>query len=267
MGDNGSPGENDQITNVQNVIGGGGSDHLAGNEGPNELSGDAFGSPRQPHEHDVLIGRGGNDILTGGSGSNVLVGGPGNDWLLASNVPARGVGPDRFYGGPGNDLIDLGGGSARAAPFVSCGSGNDRVLYPAQHSLIPRDCETVQPGESSLSTHLTRITQTLIAVNLINTYGGPAERVATVYLYGPFPRRARHPRLLGVGSVRVKVNRHQRVLLHLTRRGSQLLRDDHHTKVLVGVGYSYHYPSTRRLQPPSKLSGWTVDFQATSSRP
>lgn len=88
----GSQGEHDTITGVENARGGSGDDTLLGDAGPNGLS----GGPGD----DELDGRGGDDELAGETGI------------------------DSFQGGDGADAIDS---NDDRGELVSCGAGNDLI--------------------------------------------------------------------------------------------------------------------------------------------
>ena len=79
---NAATSENDNVkSDVEDVWGGPGDDHLVGNNGPNGLNGDAG------NDHldglggdDVLVGFGGSDFLDGGANADRLVGSAGSDY-------------------------------------------------------------------------------------------------------------------------------------------------------------------------------------------
>jgi Ca2+-binding RTX toxin-like protein len=79
-------GDVDEISNVENVIGGDGNDFIYGFSGRNVLNGGAG--------NDSLDGLGGNDTLIGGAGDDRLYGASGNDSILLD-------------GGDGNDTADF----------------------------------------------------------------------------------------------------------------------------------------------------------------
>jgi Ca2+-binding RTX toxin-like protein len=58
-------------TDVENVIGGSGNDHITGSSKDNRLEGGAG--------NDTLSGMGGDDVLVPGAGNDTLIGGPGED--------------------------------------------------------------------------------------------------------------------------------------------------------------------------------------------
>ncbi len=91
----------DQISNVENIIGSRHNDYIRGDSGNNELSGG--------DGNDVLIGDAGRDILNGGRGADTLTGGADADvfrfWDFSS-----GAGPDTIKDfQTGLDKIDLSG--------------------------------------------------------------------------------------------------------------------------------------------------------------
>lgn len=101
--DDGARGERDRIaTDIENLIGGAGSDRLSGDRRRN-LLGAGYG-------RDLLAGRGGDDDMSGGAGPDVIEGGRGLDFVT---------------GGAGNDQLDLRDGTLDDA---SCGHGRDRIL-------------------------------------------------------------------------------------------------------------------------------------------
>ncbi|MDR6149625.1 Ca2+-binding RTX toxin-like protein [Sphingomonas sp. SORGH_AS742] len=95
---------NDQITNVENLIGSNFTDYLAGDGGVNALDGAAG--------NDTLVGGGGNDVLFGGDGDDILMGGTGADALI---------------GGRGTDTASWAGSSSGVNASLATGvaSGGD----------------------------------------------------------------------------------------------------------------------------------------------
>jgi hemolysin type calcium-binding protein len=120
----GEAGEGDQLRDIENAVGGGASDRLAGTAFDNELR-----------------GRGGADVLTGRQGKDRIYGGSGRD---------------RIDAGDGDDFLDPGD----QADDFSCGLGNDVIVSPAPAEVIGR-CELMtfdltraagaRPGEGSES--------------------------------------------------------------------------------------------------------------------
>jgi Ca2+-binding RTX toxin-like protein len=78
LANDGSPGELDNVINMENLIGGGGNDTLTGNAGPNLIRG--LGG------NDQLRGLVGNDFLIGDAGTDLADGGAGNDLCRAEQV-------------------------------------------------------------------------------------------------------------------------------------------------------------------------------------
>ena len=101
----------DSLTNIENLIGSGYSDYLAGNAGSNVLDG-GIGN-------DFLYGRAGNDTLIGGAGDDQLFGGLGHD------VMSGGDGNDIYYVDSSADQVIEGAGA----------TGYDMVFATATFSL------------------------------------------------------------------------------------------------------------------------------------
>ena len=103
----GARNERDSVAiDVENVLGGSGSDSITGSTSVNELDGGAG--------NDTITGGNGNDVIDGGIGNDSLVGGVGNDVIDggAGNDTIRGeVGNDALDGESGIDQIDGGAGT------------------------------------------------------------------------------------------------------------------------------------------------------------
>jgi Ca2+-binding RTX toxin-like protein len=96
--ESGEAGENDTIgTEIENLIGGSGSDTLWGSAGNNRLS----GGPG----NDVLHGLSGNDVLIGDDGDDILYGDTGDDTFVATNATST-DGDDVLFCGAGHDALD-----------------------------------------------------------------------------------------------------------------------------------------------------------------
>ncbi|MDO8213229.1 hypothetical protein [Conexibacter sp. CPCC 206217] len=124
-GSGGAPGEGDVLSGIESASGGGGSDVLIGDDGPNGLSGGSGGD-------DVIDGRGGDDTLSGSGPSARVVGGDGDD---------------QIYGDAGE--VDAGRGDDRIADAtgrVQCGDGRDVVETPQRRATVGADCEAVEAG-------------------------------------------------------------------------------------------------------------------------
>jgi Ca2+-binding RTX toxin-like protein len=87
----------DQLTGIENVVGGSGSDSITGDAVANNLLGEAGA--------DSLLGEAGDDILQGGSGNDMLQGGADADRLYGDSDD------DTLKGGAGDDIIDGGADS------------------------------------------------------------------------------------------------------------------------------------------------------------
>jgi serralysin len=98
-------------TDIENAIGGSGSDTITGNGLNNTLSGGAGG--------DTLKGVNGDDTLNGDAGADYLYGGLGNDFL------SGGADTDYLYGEEGNDTLDGGIGS----DYLYGGAGIDTAVW------------------------------------------------------------------------------------------------------------------------------------------
>ncbi|MEP4194788.1 MAG: sulfatase-like hydrolase/transferase [Aliishimia sp.] len=108
----------DELTSIENVEGGGGDDLLSGDAGANILNGQMgddelrgkFGNDKLfgMQGDDVLAGDGGNDQLLGGQGNDTLGGGDGDDLLQGGNdddILFGSNGEDRLNGQNGNDIL------------------------------------------------------------------------------------------------------------------------------------------------------------------
>lgn len=143
----GATGEDDLLGEVEEVLGGAGSDALETSPtirsldgGPGEdvlTGGEAEDTLFGGTGNDVLLGNGGVDILEGGEGDDTMSGNEGEDridedrqeaeadhlWAVGL-APGQSGGNDVVDGGEGNDQIDLGPGRDRG----SAGGGIDLVF-------------------------------------------------------------------------------------------------------------------------------------------
>jgi Ca2+-binding RTX toxin-like protein len=94
-----------KLTNVENIIGGSGSDSITGTTADNRLEGGQ-----------------GNDTLSGAAGNDVLVGGDGDDTLNG------GAGADNFSGGVGFDTLDYSSAATGANFNTATTVGEVRLL-------------------------------------------------------------------------------------------------------------------------------------------
>ena len=114
----GEPGENDNLSNFENVSGGSGNDNLMGNDNANIL---AVG----PGD-DQANGRGGVDSLTGDTGNDVLIGGEGRDDIEA---------------GEGNDTLRLENPLGQYDRLLTCSDGKDTIVGIAAAPSVEIGCE------------------------------------------------------------------------------------------------------------------------------
>jgi Ca2+-binding RTX toxin-like protein len=115
----GQDGENDNVqTDVENVLGGAGDDHITADTDAKDVINNAFD------------GGGGNDTLTTLGGNDLLIGGSGQDTLDA---------------GAGDDSLLLVDGEKDTA---TCGDGNDTVNADPI-DVLSADCENVTIAASS----------------------------------------------------------------------------------------------------------------------
>lgn len=136
----GAAGENDALSAIENLRGGGAGGRLQGDDGPNALQAQAGTW--------TLSGRGGGDVIALGRGGGVLEGDAGNDVMTVS----RGTGVS-VLGGEGDDRIrvrgmgtasgDTGDDRVDAGLSGKCGPGRDILLDPGVSLPLPRDCELV----------------------------------------------------------------------------------------------------------------------------
>ena len=108
--------DEDNILNIENILGGQESDTISGSDEANLLNGLAGDDVIQGREgNDTLEGREGNDTLFGDRNNDILTGGAGNDLLQG------GTGIDVLEGNEGDDTLSGGIGS----DLLRGGSGND----------------------------------------------------------------------------------------------------------------------------------------------
>ena len=107
-----------QGAQIENAIGGFGSDSIAGNALANVLSGGAG--------NDTIEGLAGNDTIDGGPGRSYLRGGEGNDSIVG------GAGFDDINGNQGDDTCVSGGGD----DWVVGGKGDDSLVGSAGTNIV-----------------------------------------------------------------------------------------------------------------------------------
>ena len=114
----GEPGENDALSEIENVSGGDGADIIRGDGNVNILTGSAG--------DDLLEGRDANDVIFGGTGNDTLVGGPGTDDLES---------------GDDNDTIRLENPAGQYDRLIVCGPGKDTIVGLAARPSVSIECE------------------------------------------------------------------------------------------------------------------------------
>lgn len=128
--------KNDVLLNIENLIGGTGSDTLLGDLAANRLMGGAGNDQLDGRAgNDMLYGEAGRDLLNGQEGDDFLVGGDGNDSLhgdQGNDTLDGGTGNDLLYGGDGQDTLFGGVGN----DGLQGGDGNDSLEGGAGSDLL-----------------------------------------------------------------------------------------------------------------------------------
>lgn len=153
VANDGHPGENDNVVNVERIEVTQAATMLAGGapvfyrifnveSGSSKLVGSDGADTLVAADHaDEIDGRGGNDTIEAGYGDDVITGGPGQDTINAD----AGSGACNFLAcrGPyGNDTVYVRDGEKDS---VSCGVGTDTVIADAIDE-VSGDCEKVDRG-------------------------------------------------------------------------------------------------------------------------
>ena len=149
----GRPGENDNVTGIENVVSHA-NGTFSGTEGPDKFTIWANIAPGPS----TIIGNGGDDVLTGMDYDDTMDGGAGNDRIEG------GIGHDTITGGPGKDTL-FGEGDGNYCgiyecklPFgndtinardgeadqIDCGVGTDTAIVDALDTVA--NCEKVDVG-------------------------------------------------------------------------------------------------------------------------
>jgi hypothetical protein len=200
---NGTTGENDRISGVENAVGSARDDRLVGDDGANRLEGG--------RGDDVLQARGGDDEVRGDSGRDFLRGGAGRDTLR--------------------------GGGARDS--LVCNSGDDLVATPRAGEVLARDCEVLRYAfgsthEDSLMVPVnprgSRFTMSCPVYEALDGELASCRGTLTLRETGGAHR------LLGTGRIADKGKRSRfPVRLHLSAAGRHALRTRPHTTATVRI--------------------------------
>jgi len=144
--------ENDNAAaDIENIIGGNGSDVLIGNDANNKLIGGA-GNDRILGNGgaDSLVGDAGGDTLIGGIGNDNLKGGAGNDTLVTVDggfdIALGQEGEDIFWYDP-TDAVDV------TASETSAGRANSISSYHMNASKVPAGQDLYDPSLSGYAAH------------------------------------------------------------------------------------------------------------------
>jgi Ca2+-binding RTX toxin-like protein len=131
-------------TDVENIIGGSGSDTLAGSDAANVIE----GGPGD----DIIQGGGGDDpLLDGGDGNDFIQGQAGNDNLqgdAGNDVLDGGTGQDTFSGGSGKDAVDY-SNNTTSVVSIPDGVANDGNNGGAEGDNVGADVEDVFGGSGN----------------------------------------------------------------------------------------------------------------------
>jgi Ca2+-binding RTX toxin-like protein len=153
-GDDGQPGEGDNVQTVETVFGGSAGDNInlsgtnqrvriEGNTGNDTLAGGS--------SHDTLLGGEGDDVLSGNDLNDSLIGGNGNDFLSGnghSDTLEGGAGADVLDGGDDPDTVNY--SSSTTPVHVSLdGVSNDGTNSGAEGDNVAVNVETVFGGSAS----------------------------------------------------------------------------------------------------------------------
>jgi hypothetical protein len=225
----GAPGERDALRGLERLEGGNGGDLLRGDDSANLLwGGDG---------DDLLVGRGGDDELELGAGSNRARGGAGDDTIGI-------VGPDRHL----------------ERQRVACGLGRDRVSDLFRDDFAEDDCETVVTLEfHEIQSLLPPVSLKRPPLASYTTSMGDC-LVSSCRLRLDV-RLARSPSrrlpglkglLLGRASATIPNRAVTRLTVHLTDRGSRLLR--RYRALLIRIQLTFPMDDPRQTVAGSYLT-------------
>ncbi|MEP9390257.1 FG-GAP-like repeat-containing protein [Mesorhizobium sp. KR9-304] len=129
-------GDEDALSNIENVRGTDSIDELTGDDNDNELFG--LGG------NDTLSGADGNDYLEGGAGNDELIGGSGDDYLVGGEgddtYHGGGTGPDQF------DVVSFRDETGGSGVVVDLAAGTATDTYGNEETLI--DIEEVDGSQN-----------------------------------------------------------------------------------------------------------------------
>ncbi len=125
----GGDAQDDEIYNIEHLIGSDHSDSLNGNTSNNNLAGgDGNDTLNGLDGDDTLLGGDGADSLEGGAGDDILEGGDSNDHVhggAGDDDLSGGDGDDHFIGGSGDDTMS--GGDGTDTYVLALGMGDDVI--------------------------------------------------------------------------------------------------------------------------------------------
>ena len=227
--------ERDSVRGIEDALGGGGGDRLAGDRRANRLDGG--------QGDDRILGRGGSDIIQDTSGANVVGAGPGNDDITINRFASPlDQDPER----------------------VLCGPGADRVSPVLPSDFLNDDCEDLflVPGERSRLGFIRSLLPlrqgsppSVLSTNFRCTDFGlglaPCRLGFELRVDGPARRRGTAPpqgTLLGSQSHTVAVGEERALGLDVSPAGLATLR--RHRALRVSVSITDSSPQPRPPGPP-----------------
>jgi len=218
----GARGEHDSVKSVQNAVGGGGDDRLAGNKRSNSLDG-AGGGDR------IVAGRG-NDYIEGGTGRNVIVAGPGDDLINSLYRPSD-YGAERTFCGPGLDHVSW----TFPSDFVNDDCEALEFNFLREGGLFGGDVRSQLPLRKG-GAHLVLVAPELWCYFVANPSGCGLR--LDLLVDGPASRRGTAPprgALLGSQSYTFSPNERKSVSLSVSQAGLRMLRRHRALSVRVRV--------------------------------
>jgi Ca2+-binding RTX toxin-like protein len=218
----GARGEHDSVKSVQNAVGGGGDDRLAGNKRSNTLDG-AGGDDR------IVAGHG-NDYIEGGTGRNVIIAGPGDDLINSLYRPSD-YGAERTFCGPGLDHVSW----TFPSDFVNDDCEALEFNFLREGGLFGGDVRSQLPLRKG-GAHLVLVAPELWCYFVANPSGCGLR--LDLLVDGPASRRGTAPprgTLLGSQSYTFSPNERKSVSLSVSQAGLRMLRRHRALSVRVRV--------------------------------